>query len=117
MNHLVCCIPFAQGGFFRQFACEGITIADVLKHAPGSRRALEREFRRLLGRTLQQEIIRIWVETARRLLRETDRPATEIAADVAMTSPSQFSVSSCPFRSGRTGAHRQWPDSESGCRT
>jgi LacI family transcriptional regulator len=78
--------------YIRQFACEGIAIEDVLRHAPGSRRTLEREFRRVLGRTLQKEITRVRMERARQFLRETDLSTIDIAERTAISSASQFSV-------------------------
>jgi LacI family transcriptional regulator len=78
--------------YIRQFACEGGTIRDVLRHAPGSRRALERDFKRILGRTLKEEITRVQMERARHLLCTTNLSALDIAMQVAISSASQFSV-------------------------
>jgi len=78
--------------YIRQFACDGIGIADILHHAPGSRRALEREVRRVLGRTLQQELTRVRMERARQFLRETDLSMIDIAERTSISSASQFSI-------------------------
>jgi LacI family transcriptional regulator len=65
--------------FIRQHACDGITVADVLKAAPLSRRVLEQRFRKLLGRTPHDQILAVKLDRVKRLLAETDLPLTVIA--------------------------------------
>ncbi len=54
--------------FIRQRACEGIDVSDVLAHVPLARRALERRFRQILGRSPNEEIVRVRVRRVRELL-------------------------------------------------
>ncbi|NBV21186.1 MAG: helix-turn-helix domain-containing protein [Proteobacteria bacterium] len=65
--------------FIREHACSGINVADVLKAVPQSRRLLESHFRRLLGRTPHEEILRVQLDRVKQLLVETDQPLSEIA--------------------------------------
>ncbi len=65
--------------FIREQACEGITVEDVVHHAPFSRSVLQRRFRAALGRTVHDEIIRVRVERATELLTETRLPPALIA--------------------------------------
>ena len=58
--------------FIRARAHEGIGVPDLLAVLPCSRRALENRFRAALGRSLHEEIIRVRLVMAKRLLRETD---------------------------------------------
>lgn len=65
--------------YIRQHACDGINVADVLKAVPQSRRLLEQRFRKMIGRTPHQEIIRVQLEQVKLLLSQTDLPLEEIA--------------------------------------
>ena len=65
--------------FIREHACEGIGVSDVLRHCPMARRALETRFRKLLGRTPHQEILRVQVNRVKELLVGTELPVWEIA--------------------------------------
>ncbi len=65
--------------FIRDHATSGITVADVLNEVPLARRALERRFNRLLGRTPLDEIHRVRVDAARQLLSATTLPIEEVA--------------------------------------
>lgn len=65
--------------FLRAHACEGIQIKDVLKEVPMARRALERRFVKLLGRSPAQEMRRIRINQARKLLAKTSLDMQEIA--------------------------------------
>jgi LacI family transcriptional regulator len=73
--------------FIREHACEGITVADVLRVVPLSRRKLEQRFLKLVRRTPYAEISRIRMERAGRLLRETSLPLAEIARRAGFTDP------------------------------
>jgi len=63
----------------RKEACRGITINEVLRQVPLSRSSLERKMRELLGRSPQAEMMRLRIERARQLLRETDWTLDNIA--------------------------------------
>lgn len=65
--------------FVREHACEGIKVTDVLKAVPQSRTLLEQGFKKYLGRTPHQEILRIRLQRVRELLTETDLSLEQIA--------------------------------------
>ena len=65
--------------FIREHACEGIRVNDVLAAVPLSRSTLERKTRELLGRSPNQEILRVKLNRARTLLQETDLTLEQIA--------------------------------------
>ena len=63
----------------REQACAGIGVEDVLRAAPMSRSTLERGFRKVLGRSPHDELLRVRLEGARRLLSETDLKLSAVA--------------------------------------
>ncbi len=65
--------------FIREHACAGINVEDVLSAVPLSRRVLESLFRKYLGRTPHEEIVRLKIERVKLLLAETDLSMAEIA--------------------------------------
>jgi LacI family transcriptional regulator, galactose operon repressor len=65
--------------FIRDHACDSIKVQAVVDEMAVSRRVLEHRFRRLLGRTPHEEILRVQIERVTRLLAETDLPLTTIA--------------------------------------
>lgn len=65
--------------YIREHACEGIRVDDVLRHCPMARRALEEKFRRFIGRTPRQEILRVQLNRVKELLVGTELPIGEIA--------------------------------------
>lgn len=78
--------------FIWQHAGEPITIDDLLKECPMSRRSLERRFREALGRGPMDEIWRSHVEKARALLLETNWSMQRIARRSGFASPKAFST-------------------------
>jgi len=54
--------------YIREHACDPCSVDDVLRHVPTGRRWLERQFVKSLGRTVGDEILRIRMERAQRLL-------------------------------------------------
>ena len=58
--------------FIREHALEGVSVRDVLKHVPLSRRVLEARFKQVIGRTPHDEIERVKIEQVKRLLIDTD---------------------------------------------
>jgi LacI family transcriptional regulator len=78
--------------YIREHACEGITVADVLRVVPLSRRMLEHRFQKLVRRTPHAEIIRIRMERASRLLRETELSLSEIAKRAGFADANYLSV-------------------------
>jgi LacI family transcriptional regulator len=65
--------------FIRERACHAIRVEDVLAVVPLTRRVLESRFKRLLGRTPHEEIIRTQLRRVEELLIETDLPLKSIA--------------------------------------
>lgn len=65
--------------YIRNHACNGISVADVLRAVPISRRALEKRFRLLVGRTPHQQIVYERINRIRSLLVTTDLPLAQIA--------------------------------------
>ena len=65
--------------FIREHACDGIKVKDVLRAVPHARRLLESRFKKLLGRTPHEEIIRVQLNRVKQLLTETDLSLEDIA--------------------------------------
>lgn len=65
--------------FIRNNACEGINVRDVVRHVPVSRSVLERRFRKLVGRSINEEIIRLRLNRAIELLTNTSLELKAIA--------------------------------------
>ena len=64
-------------GFIREHATKPIEVSDVLDNVPISRRSLERRFRERLGRSPADEIRRVQMDHAKRLLLDSEqKPAT-----------------------------------------
>jgi LacI family transcriptional regulator len=78
--------------YIREHACEGISVSDLLRVVPLSRRMLEHRFLKLVRRTPHAEIIRIRMERASRLLRETDLSLAEIANRAGFADANYLSV-------------------------
>ncbi len=76
--------------FIRSRAHEGIGVPDILTVVPSSRRALETRFRAALGRSLHEEIQRVRLGRARRLLRETQLTVEGVAADCGFGALQRF---------------------------
>lgn len=77
--------------YIREHACEGIGVGNVLQHCPMARRTLEQRFKKLLGRTPRQEIVRVQINRVKELLMGTELPVSEIA-DRAGFEPEYLSV-------------------------
>lgn len=78
--------------FIREHAAEAIRVEDVLDHVSMSRRNLERRFRKVLGRSLLDEIRRIHMDRAVYLLRETDVKLEIVARQCGLSSAVRFST-------------------------
>ncbi|MEM8913960.1 MAG: DNA-binding transcriptional regulator [Planctomycetota bacterium] len=65
--------------YIREHACSGLTVDKVLESVDVSRSTLERQVRRYLGRTPQQEIRHVQLKRVRQLLRTTNLSAEQIA--------------------------------------
>ena len=75
----------------REHACEGLRLKDFARMTKLSRRTLERRVRNLLGRSPKEEITRVQLETAKRLLVDTDLPVADIAEKCGFSQPKYFS--------------------------
>jgi LacI family transcriptional regulator len=65
--------------FIRDHARRGVSVDEVAQVSGLSRRALERRFRKLMGRSILGEIRRVRTDQIARLLSETDLPVAQIA--------------------------------------
>lgn len=65
--------------FIREHACDGVTIDDVLERSRVSRSTLQRRFRKLLGRSVHEEILRVRVRRVCELLARTDLPIETVS--------------------------------------
>lgn len=66
--------------FIRERACESLRVGEVLRHVGLSRSALEPRLKKVLGRTVHQEIERVRIDRAKVLLATTDLPTKQIAS-------------------------------------
>lgn len=78
--------------FIRTHAHRAIGVEDVAAGAFASRRLLERAFRRVLQRTIAEEIRRARMDMARRLLVETRLPMSEVARAAGFTDGKHFAT-------------------------
>ncbi len=78
--------------YIREHAKHGITVGDVLRVVPISRRLLEQKFARILKRTPADEIRLVRMEHVKQLLSTTDMAVYEIAYETGFSSPSRFCV-------------------------
>jgi len=65
--------------FIREHASEGISVADVYRHAGLSHSTLVRRFNRVVGRPPNAEIDRVRIDRAKELLAATNLPLSQIA--------------------------------------
>jgi len=65
--------------FIREHACAPCSVDDVLQAVPVGRRWLERQFSARLGRSPHDEILRVRIESAERLLRKSEFKVLDIA--------------------------------------
>ncbi|MCX7016489.1 MAG: substrate-binding domain-containing protein [Candidatus Sumerlaeota bacterium] len=65
--------------YIHEHACQGVGVAEMVRALRVDRRMLERQFRAVLGRTPLQEIHRVRIDEARRLLGTTELPVARVA--------------------------------------
>ena len=75
----------AAVAFIRDHACDPCGVPDILREVPVSRSWLERQFAEKLNRTPHDEIVRVRVERARRLLLDSDEKIERIAERCGFT--------------------------------
>ena len=76
--------------FIRQYACEGLRAADVVRHMPGSRRLAEIRFRAARGHSILDEIQSVRLERANELLKNRSLSVSAIANFCGYASESSF---------------------------
>lgn len=69
-----------------------INISDVSKNSEISRRGLEKAFLRTLNKSPHEILLRIRLEKAKNLLRETDDKISEISRHIGLADPKHFST-------------------------
>jgi LacI family transcriptional regulator len=77
--------------FIRDHACDGVRVGDVVRHASISWSTLEREFKRLIGRNPKDEILRVRLTLAERLLTQSNLPLSEVARRCGFSGEKYFS--------------------------
>ncbi|TWT93460.1 Xylose operon regulatory protein [Botrimarina colliarenosi] len=78
--------------YIRQHACRGIIVEDILRQVPISRRSLEIQFRKYLGRSPAREIRRVQLERSRDLLGRRELSITEVALACGFANATRFGV-------------------------
>ena len=78
--------------YIRDHCNRPITVADILRTIPVSRRSLEMRFKSLTGQTLQAEIWRAHLDRAKRLLLETDQSIYDVAENSGFRTSATFNV-------------------------
>ena len=78
--------------FIQQHAFQEIVVKDILAEVPISRRSLEIQFRKYLGRSPAEEIRRVRLERGRELLGRPDLSVGEIASACGFANGTRFGV-------------------------
>ncbi|MFI4874983.1 MAG: helix-turn-helix domain-containing protein, partial [Blastopirellula sp. JB062] len=74
----------------RELAGQGVGLWDFVKATGMQRRTLERRMKAALGRTPKEELLRIQMEDAKRMLTQTDLPIKRIAGLAGFASSRYF---------------------------
>lgn len=77
--------------FIRDHASDGIDVNTVVDHVGRSRSLVDSRFRKILGRSVKEEIERVRIAKAAVLLKETTRSVGQIAVDCGFATASHFS--------------------------
>lgn len=91
----------------RTGACTGASVVELFAEIPVSRSTLERRFSALMGRTPKEEMLRVQIETARLLLRETDASLRQVARKAGFRSDKYFSDAFLRETGVRPSAYRK----------
>src|SRR5262249_53356928 len=78
--------------FIPEHACDGINVDDVLKVVPLSRRVLEHRFKKLLGYSPHDEILRMQFQRVTKMLTETALPLATVAEQAGFRHGEYLSV-------------------------
>ena len=76
--------------YIHTHACDNLTADDVYRHLNLSHSTVNSMFRKKLGTTVQQEIAQARIETAKRLLKETDLKIAQVARESGFGSVEYF---------------------------
>ena len=76
--------------YIREHACQGVNVDEVVRKGTVSRSTLERQVRKYLGRTPQEEIRRVQINRAQELMLSTDLSAEQIAFLCGFDYPEYF---------------------------
>jgi LacI family transcriptional regulator len=76
--------------FIHEHATKPICIEDVVEYVQLSRRALEIRFQKAMSRTIHDELLRVRIERAKRLLLESDMTMPKVAMGVGFNAASYF---------------------------
>jgi LacI family transcriptional regulator len=68
--------------YIYEYACDGLSVRDVVDYVATSRSTLQRRFAATVGRSIHDEILRVRLERAQQLLTTTPMPIGEIARKV-----------------------------------
>ncbi len=71
--------------FIREYACGGISAADVARHAGTSRSVLQRRFRSVLGESIHDHLVTERLKRATALIANTSLPLADIAGRCGFT--------------------------------
>ena len=77
--------------FIRDHVSDGIDVNTVVNHVGRSRSYVDSRFRKILGRSIKDEIDRVRIAKSFVLLRETTRSLSQIATDCGFATASHFS--------------------------
>jgi len=76
----------------RRHACDGLKVEEILEEVPLSRRQLELRFKKYAGRTLHEEILRVKLMQAKRLVAHSKLPLADIALRAGFPHTSHMGV-------------------------
>lgn len=88
-------------------ACEPVKVPDMLSELPASYRTIDRRFRQAFRRSLQDEITRVRMAKACRLLKTTSLCQAAIALQTGYTDPNYFNSAFRKYMGLPPGAYRQ----------
>ena len=78
--------------FIREHAAKSVHVEEVCDHVAMSRRNIERRFRKVMGRSILDEIRRVHLDRAMKLLRETDLEMPRVAEQSGFSNQVRFST-------------------------
>ncbi|MGL4594363.1 MAG: AraC family transcriptional regulator [Thermoguttaceae bacterium] len=76
--------------YIRENACRGVMVSDIVTFSKLSHATLVRQFRKYLGRTIEQEVCRLRLNQAKQLLLESDINIRTISNMVGFRTPEYF---------------------------